>query len=207
MMTSACAVDVGPVRVDASEELAQRLALSIPGDTVRGSLFLGTLDAVRTWAGEAAMLRCVDAGGEPRFKEFFNYPLGAFIRVNAAAAWELAPGCGGWDAAQRLLGQRAATDLLASAAGKALLLLSRCETRRLVGNLPSAYRAAMNHGERSVSWEGFCRGRVTMRRDFMPCAFHEGLLRAVLESTKAREVEVVGSRVDVLDSEYVLSWQ
>ncbi|WNG31048.1 DUF2378 family protein [Cystobacter fuscus] len=207
MQTSACAVDVGPVRVDAAEDLARRLALAIPGDTVRGSLFLGTLDAVRTWVGEAAMLRCVDAGGEPRFMEFFNYPLGAFMRVNAAAAWELAPGCGGWDAAQRLLGQRAATDLLASAAGKALLLLSRCETWRLVGNLPSAYRSAVNHGERSVSWEGFSRGRVTMRRDFMPCSFHEGLLRAVLESTKASGVEVVGSRVDVLDSEYVLSWE
>jgi uncharacterized protein (TIGR02265 family) len=207
MMTSACAVDVGPVRVEASEELARRLALSIPGDTVRGSLFLGTLDVVRTWAGEEAMLRCVEAGGEPRFMEFFNYPLGAFMRVNAGAARVLAPGCGGWDEAQRLLGQRAATDLLASAAGKALLLLSRCETRRLVGNLPSAYRAAVNHGERSVSWEGFCRGRVTMRRDFMPCSFHEGLLRAVLESTKAREVQVVGSRVDVLDSEYVLTWE
>jgi uncharacterized protein (TIGR02265 family) len=129
------------------------------------------------------------------------------MRVNAAAAWELAPGCGGWDAAQRLLGLRAATDLLTCAAGRALLLLSRCETRRLVGNLPSAYRAAVNHGDRSVVWEGMSRGRVIMRRDFMPCAFHEGLMRGVLESTKARGVEVVGTRVDVLDSEYVLSWE
>jgi uncharacterized protein (TIGR02265 family) len=206
MMTGVCAVDEGR-EADASENLARRLALSMPQDTVRGAFFLGMLEVVRSWAGEAAVLRCLDAGGEPRFKDFFHYPLGAFMRMNAAAASELSPGCGGWDEAQRVLGQRAAADLLSSASGKALLLLSRCETDRLVTNLPSAYRVAMNHGERSVHWEGLSRCRVIMRRDFMPCAFHEGLLRGVLEATGARSVEARGWRMDVLDGEYVLSWE
>ena len=35
----------------------------------------------------------------------------------------------------------------------------------------------------------------------------QGLLREVLESTRASGVEVTGSRVDVLDSEYVFSWE
>lgn len=205
-MTSVCAVEEGR-ETDASENLARRLALSMPRDTVRGAFFLGVLEAVRAREGEAAVSRCLEAGGEPRFMDFFHYPLGAFMRMNAAAAYELAPGCGGWDGAQRLLGMRAAADLLASAAGKALLLLSRCETDRLVTNLPSAYRVAMNHGERAVHWEGLSRGRLIMRRDFMPCAFHEGLLRGVLEATRAQSVEVKGWRVDVLDSEYELSWE
>ena len=206
MLTSVCAVDVG-LDEDAAEGLARRLALAMPSDTVRGAFFLGMLSAVRTWAGEEAVLRCVHAGGEPRFMEFFQYPLGAYLRMNAAAAWELAPVCGGWDAAQRLLGQRAASDLLTCAGSKALLLLSRFDTDRLMGSLPSAYRVAVNHGERSVQWEGLSRGRLIMRRDFMPCAFHEGLLREVLESTRASGVEVTGARVDVLESEYVFSWE
>jgi uncharacterized protein (TIGR02265 family) len=168
--------------------------------------FLGMLEAVRSLAGEQEVRRCVEAGGEPRDVEFFNYPVSTFLKVNDVAARVLAPRCGGWVEAQRHMGRRATADMLKSAAGKALLLLSRGETRRLVGNLPSAYRAAVNYGERTVVWEGASRGRVIMRRDFMPCAYHEGVLLAALEGMKARAVEVRGSRVDVLDGEYLVSW-
>jgi len=207
MRTSGCGVEPDLEPGDSLEDLSRRLALAIPGDTVRGTFFLGTLDTVRECRGEAGVRRCLAAVDEPRLMEFFHYPLGTFLRLNEAAVVELAPGGGGWTCAQRRLGRRAAVDLLTSAAGRALVLLSRGETRRLMGNLPSAYRAAVNHGERSVVWEGASRGRVIMRRDFMPCAFHEGVLGAMLESTKARGVVVQGARLDVLDSEYRVEWE
>jgi uncharacterized protein (TIGR02265 family) len=189
------------------EDLEERLALATPADTVRGMFFLGALEAVRALAGEEGVRQCVEAGGEPRFVEFFNYPVGTWLRVNDAAARVLEPRCGGWVEAQRQLGRRATADMLKSAAGKALLLLSRGETRRLMSNLPSVYRAAMNFGERTVIWEGPTRGRIIMLRDFMPCAYHEGVLRAVLEGMKARTVMVCSSRMEVLDSEYLLTWE
>ncbi|WP_199243066.1 DUF2378 family protein [Vitiosangium sp. GDMCC 1.1324] len=192
---------------DLREDLERRLALTTPADMVRGMFFLGMLEVVRTAAGEEGMRRCVEAGGEPRFVEFFNYSVSTFLKVNDTAARVLAPRYGGWEQAQRHLGRRATADMLKSAGGKALLLLSKGETRRLVGNLPSAYRTAVNYGERTVVWEGPSRGRVLMRRDFMPCAYHEGLLLAALEGMNARGVEVRGSRVDVLDGEYLVSWE
>lgn len=201
-----CGVEAGGDAQDLREDLARRLELTTPADTVRGSFFLGALEAVRALAGEEEVRRCIEAGGEPRFVEFFNYPVSTFLKVNDVAAGVLAPRCGGWVEAQRHMGRRAMADMLKSAAGKALLLLSRGDTRRLVGNLPSAYRAAVNYGERTVVWEGASRGRVIMRRDFLPCAYHEGVLMAALEGMKARAVEVRGSRVDVLDGEYLLSW-
>jgi uncharacterized protein (TIGR02265 family) len=174
---------------------------------VRGTLFLGALEVVRALEGEDGVRRCVEAGGEPRFVEFFNYPVEAWLRVNEEAARLLEGRCGGWAEAQRRLGRRATADMLKSTAGKALLLLSKGETRRLLANMPSAYRAAVNFGERTVTWEGPMRGRVLMRRDFMPCAWHEGVLLATLEAMKARAGRVLGTRLEVLDSEYLVSWE
>lgn len=206
MSTNGCGVRMDQDAQELREDLARRLELTQPTDTVRGLFFLGALEAVRVLAGEDGVRPCVEAGGEPRFVEFFNYPVSGFLKMTDAAARVLAPRCGGWEEALRHLGRRATADMLKSATGKALMLLSKGETRRLVASLPSAYRAVVNYGERSVMWEGPSRGRVLMRRDFMPCAFHEGVLLATLEGMKAREVEVRGSRMDVLDSEYVISW-
>ncbi|WNG41224.1 DUF2378 family protein [Archangium violaceum] len=206
MSTNSCGVRANQGAQDLREDLARRLERTQPTDTVRGLFCLGTLEAVRALGGEDGVRRCVEAGGEPRFVEFFNYPVSTFLKVTDAAAQVLAPRCGGWEEALRHLGRRATADMLKSATGKALLLLSKGETRRLVGNLPSAYRAVVNHGERTVVWVGPTQCRILMRRDFMPCAFHEGVLSAALEAMKAREIEVRGSRVDVLDGEYVLSW-
>ena len=62
-------------------------------------------------------------------------------------------------------------------------------------------------GRSKVVWDGPARGRVLMRRDFMPCAWHEGVLLAALEGMKARAVQVRGSRLEVLDSEYLVCWE
>lgn len=207
MHVSGGAVEPGVELEESSEALARRRALAIAGDSVRGGLFLGTLEAVREGVGEAAVRRCLAAGEEPRFLEFFSYPLSTFLKVHEAATAELARGCGGWTQAQRVLGRRAGGDLLTCAGGKALLLLCRGETRRLMNNAPTAYRVAVNHGERSVLWEGLTRGRVVMRRDFMPCAFHEGVLGMMLEATGARGGRVRGTRLDVLDGEYLIEWE
>jgi uncharacterized protein (TIGR02265 family) len=188
------------------EDLERRVALATVADTVRGMFFLGTLEAVRALAGSRGVEACLEAAGEPRFVEFFNYPVSTYLRVNDAAARVLAPLCGGWDEAQRRLGRRSTVDLLKSAAGRALVLVSSGQPRRLVGNLPSAYRAALNYGERTVTWEGPSRGRVFMRRDFLPCAYHEGVLLAALEGMKAQAPQVRGQRLGVLDAEYLVSW-
>jgi uncharacterized protein (TIGR02265 family) len=191
---------------DLREDLEQRVALATVADTVRGMFFLGTLEAVRAVGGARGVEACLEVAGESRFVEFFNYPVSAFARVNDVAARVLAPLCGGWEEAQRRLGRQSTVDMLESAAGRALALVSRGQARRLVGHLPSAYRAAVNYGERTVTWEGPSRCRVLMRRDFLPCAYHEGVLLAALEGLKAPAPQVRGLRLGVLDAEYLVSW-
>ncbi|WPB77519.1 DUF2378 family protein [Archangium violaceum] len=209
MSESACEAEEAEVveAQDLREDLEQRLGLATPTDTVRGTFFLGALDEVRELEGEEGMRQCMEAGGELRFVEFFNYPVGAWLKVNETAARVMEPRCGSWAEAQRRLGRRATADVLKTAAGKALLLLSKGEPWRLLTNMPSAYRAAVSFGERTVTLEGPTRAWVMMRCDFMPCAWHEGVLLGALEAMKARGVRVSGSRLEVLASEYLVSWE
>lgn len=192
---------------DITRDLERRLSLATREDTARGMFFNGVLDAVRTLGGEAAVARCLEASGEKKFVDFFNYPVAAFLELAYAAAEVMGPRFGGFEGALRRMGVQATTDFLSSTAGKTLLLLAAGSPKRLVGNLHSGYRAAVSYGERGVSWTGDKSGLFTMKRDFMPPAYHEGTLQAVIEAVGGSQVKVQGRQVGLLDTEYTLSWQ
>ncbi|NVJ02574.1 DUF2378 family protein [Myxococcus sp. AM009] len=189
-----------------AKELEARLALATKDDTARGLFFNGVVSAVRTMGGDAAVERCLAASGETRFIDFFNYPVSAFLRMSFTAAQMMGPEHGGFDGALRRMGVVATTDFLSSAAGKTLLLLASDSPKRLVGNLHSGYRAAVSYGERAVKWTGDTSGIFTMKRDFMPPAYHEGTLQAVIEAVGGKQVQVHGRQTGPLDTEYTLSW-
>ncbi|AKQ70263.1 hypothetical protein A176_007175 [Myxococcus hansupus] len=190
-----------------ARELESRLALATQDDTARGLFFNGVVSAVRILGGDAAVARCLSASGETRFIDFFNYPVAAFLKMSFTAAQVMAPEHGGFDGALRRMGVVATTDFLSSAAGKTLLLLASDSPKRLVGNLHSGYRAAVSYGERGVKWTGDTTGVFTMKRDFMPPAYHEGTLQAVIEAVGGKQVQVQGRQTGTLDTEYTLSWQ
>ncbi|PTL84151.1 TIGR02265 family protein [Vitiosangium sp. GDMCC 1.1324] len=189
------------------EDLEQRLAMASPSDTARGMFLRATLEAVRTLGDEEAVRCCQQASGEEKLVDFFVYPITANLRMVFAAARMLASHCGGFDEALRQLGYRAGESFLASAAGLALQFLAKGDAKRLVGNLPSAYRAAVSFGVRSVVWTGPTSGQFTMRREFMPYPFHEGLLLGVLGKVKARGARVYGHQLSTLESAYDVSWE
>lgn len=190
-----------------ARDLEKRLSLATKEDTARGMFFNGVVGAVRTLGGEAAVERCLTASGEKRFVDFFNYPVAAFLRLAYVAAQVMGPQFGGFDGALRRMGTQATTDFLGSMAGKTLLLLAAESPKRLVGNLPAGYRAAVSYGERGVSWTGEKSGVFFMKRDFMPPAYHEGTLQAAIEAVGGKQVKVHGRQVGPLDTEYTLSWE
>ncbi|XXF77986.1 DUF2378 family protein [Myxococcaceae bacterium GXIMD 01537] len=189
-----------------ARELEQRLKLATREDTARGLFFNGALDAVKVLGGGPAADRCKEYSGEKSLVDFFNYPIAGFLRLAFAAAQMMGPQLGGFDAAMRRMGMQATTDFLASAAGKTLLVLAGGNPRRLVGNLPTGYRAAVSYGERGVEWTGERAGRFFMKRDFLLPAYHEGVLQAVLESVGGKNVRVRGRQTGPLDAEYEISW-
>lgn len=190
-----------------ARELDERVSLATREDTARGLFFNGALGAVKVLGGESALQRCLDAAGEKKYVDFFNYPVASFLKLAFTAAQVMGPQLGGFDSALRRMGVQATTDFLSSAAGKTLLLLASNNPKRMVGNLHSGYRAAVSYGERGVKWTGDTSGVFTMKRDFMTPAYHEGVLQAVIEAVGGKQVQVHGKKTGPLDSEYSLSWQ
>jgi uncharacterized protein (TIGR02265 family) len=188
------------------EELLLRLALTVPSDRTRGLFPRSTLEAVRE-LGEEAVRRCEWASGEERLVEFLTYPIGTYLRMVFVAARLLEARCGGFDAALRELGQRAARCFLASAAGLTLQLVAGGSVKELVGHLPSAYGFSTGFGTRSVVWTGPTSGRLCMRREFMPYPFLEGVLLGVLDKARARGARVSGRQLSTLESDYEVSWE
>ena len=76
-----------------------------------------------------------------------------------------------------------------------------------MGAAPAGYKAAASYGERSVEWLGDRRARLVMRRDFMPVAFHRGVILAALEPSEARRPLVEARALGLLDAEYDISWE
>ncbi|WP_224247512.1 DUF2378 family protein [Hyalangium gracile] len=197
------------VEVDLGSEglLERHLVLARPEDAVRGMFFNGVLGAVGQLMGEEVARHCRQATGERKHVDFFTYPVASFLRLCLSASGHVGPRLGGCERMLRWLGEQAARDFLGSMAGKTALLLAEGNPKRLLSQLPSSYRAAVSYGERSVMWVGGSRGRVLMRRDFMPPAYHEGVLRGTLLVAGARGVHVQGRPLGLLDSEYEISWE
>ena len=188
------------------EDLALRLSLALPSDAARGAFLQAPLDAVRG-LGEEAVRRCQRESGEASLVDFFTYPVSAHLRMVFTAARLLEARCGGFDAALREVGRRAAERFLSSTAGLVLQLLGAGDIWRLINHLPSTYRASVSFGVRAMRWQGATRGRLTMRREFMPCSFHEGVLLGVLGQARARGAQVRGCQLSTLESDYDISWE
>ncbi|MFP2958199.1 DUF2378 family protein [Myxococcus sp. 1LA] len=196
-----------PLGGDALRELRQRCALATAEDTARGMFFRGILDTVRRIGGSGMEQACRQSLPEKRYVDFFSYPITQFLPLAFQAASLLAEHCGDTAAAHRVMGQKAAHDFLESVAGRTMLMLAYDEPRLLLGQLPTGFLAAVSYGERSMVWTGPRSGRFVMKRDFMPPAYHEGVLRAALEAVGARDIVVQGRELGLLDTEYALSWR
>ncbi|RKI73669.1 DUF2378 family protein [Corallococcus sp. AB049A] len=194
-----------PGSVDADWAVRRMSATDL--DTARGMFFLGVLETVRTGVGEEALANCRAVTEDRRFVGFFNYPVATFLKLSQVAARVLSPRWGGFDEALRQMGMQATRSFLESAVGRTFLLLAAGDPRKLVTNLPSGYQMAVSYGERTVDWKGDGDALLTMRRDFMPPAYHEGVLREVLTMVGARNPRVQGRKLGLLDTEYRISWE
>lgn len=196
-----------PAEPLAEPSLEQRLQLVPPEHTVRGLFLRSVLTAVARQVGEQAWARCQEACGERRVLDFFSYPVASMLRTLYAGAAELAPRVGSQQAAFHLLGEHGTRDFLESTAGRALIRLSGKDLRRLLIHIPTAYRMAVNYGERRVEWRGRHSAVMYMQGDYMPVAYQEGLLYAALERMTGRPPQVQGVRTAPLDSHYTLRWE
>ena len=198
-----------PIAPDLSiGDLADRLQEARPEDTCKGMFFKGVLSAAKALMGEEGESRVQAMLPEKKYVEFFNYPIATFLPATFSAAKMLQPVCGGdFDAAIRRLGEQAITDFLATAVGWTLVSVSSGDIKRMMRAAPTAYRTIVSYGARETTLTSETSCDFKMQRDFMPHAYHEGALTAVLRAIGAKELVVRGEKTGKLDATYHISWK
>jgi uncharacterized protein (TIGR02265 family) len=193
--------------LNTERHLERNLTLVKPEDTARGMFFNGVVDAVRTLSSPEVAQRCREVTGERKHVDFFSYPVASFLKMCLAVVGEVGPRLGGCEKVLRKIGEQSTRDFLSSMAGKTAILLAGGNVKRLLGQLPSSYRAAVSYGERTLVWAGEKNALFVIKTDFMPPAYHEGVILGVLESAGVSGVTVRGRLTGPLDSEYEISWE
>ncbi len=188
------------------QDLAARVAAATPADTSRGLNYSSVFRLLRDHLGEDAARECDPLGKGSRV-DFFKYPIGEYLALAWNAVDRLEATAGGSEAAFELLGRRTIEDHLDSVLGRTLYAIAGRDPHRMVTNLPSGYRATVSYGQRTVEWLDERRARVVFRRDFMPAAFHVGVMRGGIAGMGARAPRVVGRQVGSLDAEFEVSWE
>lgn len=186
----------------------QRLsALATPEDTARGLFFNSMLEAVRSLGDAAALARCQEVLGGQGYMAFFNYPVTQLLRLTGAAVEGLSGRYGGPENAARMLGRRATEDFMSSAVGNAVRMMAGKDLKLFLSSVQAVYRMGAAYGERKVEWCGPTSGQLHMRRNFLPVAYHEGVLEQFLTRFAVRNVTVRGQWTAPLDSLYDFSWE
>ncbi|PTL83170.1 TIGR02265 family protein [Vitiosangium sp. GDMCC 1.1324] len=189
------------------EELAQRLNLVPSRDMARGFVFITTLNAVRSEAGEAVLKRCATAAEGGSFIPFFNYPIRSLLRLFYTAAWELSGKYGGFERAMWHLGARSAPDFMKSAVGKMLMALSGTNVKQLISGIPVAYPTVYDHGSCTLVWTGTTSGQLHLHGNLLPPPFIEGAVVHVLQAVHPQGLFVQVRRVAPTKNVLTVSWE
>ncbi|WNG40907.1 DUF2378 family protein [Archangium violaceum] len=188
------------------KELEQRLAVVGPKDTTRGFLFVAALELVKTEGSADALKRCMEAAGNTNFTAFFSYPVATMLKLSYAAARELSGKYNGFDGAMQQLGFRAAPRFLESTTGKMLLSLVGKDPKRLIDSMPSAYKAAWDHGTCSLTWNGPKSGRLAYV-NAVPVAYFSGSVLQILSAAQLKNAQAIGRQTSLTEFTVDFSWE
>lgn len=187
-----------------SQDLERRLAVVGPRDTTKGFLFGTTLEVVRSQGTAAALKRCAEAAGSAHFTPFFSYPISTLLKLTYAAARELRAPYSSFDGAMQQLGFRAAPRFLESTAGKMLMSLVGRDPRRLIDGMPSAYKAAWEHGRCQLTWGGERNGQLHYT-SAIPVAYFVGSVQQILSSAQLSG-RAVGRQLSLMECTVDFAW-
>jgi len=188
-------------------ELAQRIAICKPEDTVRGFIFKSVYGLVEQRAGSAGVDRVLQQlRGAKMPVDFFSYPVADFLRLLYAAADVLEPQYGSVEDAFRACGASTVTGFFKSYVGNTLWkLIGGGEPKRALSTVHTVYSTLVSYGVREFQDLGDKRGLITFRGDMQPMYFHEGSLTEVLH-VLCGNGKATGRALSLNHVEYTLEW-
>lgn len=189
-------------------DLAQRIALCTPEDTVRGFIFKSVYELVEKRVGGAGVDRMLTNLRIHKMPvDFFSYPAADFLRMLYTAADILEPTCASPTEAIWACGASTVTGFFKSYVGNTLmrLIAGGDDPRRALSTVSTVYSTLVSYGIREFHERGETRGLIVFRQDMQPVAFHEGSLTEVLRVLVGRG-KVTGRALALDHAEYLLDW-
>ncbi|OJH35555.1 TIGR02265 family protein [Cystobacter ferrugineus] len=188
-------------------DLAQRIAICKPGDTVRGFLFKSVYGLVEQRVGSSGtdrMLMQLRINKMP--VDFFSYPAADFLRMLYTAVDLLEPYYGSVDEATRACGGATVTGFFSSYVGNTLMkLVGLGDPKRVFASVDTIYSTLVSYGKRTSEELGPTSLRLHYRGDMQPITFHEGALREALKVLRGNGT-ATGKAMALDYGQYVLEW-
>lgn len=189
------------------DDLARRIALCKPGDTVRGFIFKSLYTLVEKRVGMTGVDRLsMQLRLQKPPVDFFSYPAEDFLRLLYAAADVLEPHYPSVEEALRACGGATVTGFFNSYVGNTLMrLVGLGDPKRVFSSVDTIYSTLVSYGRRSCEDLGPTSLRLHYRGDMQPILFHEGALREALQVLRGNGT-AVGTAVALDYGQYVLEW-
>lgn len=188
-------------------DLAQRVALCKPEDTVRGFIFKSVYGLVEQKAGSAGMDRMLQQLRLNKMPvDFFSYPAADFLRMLYAAVDVLEPLYPTQEDTFRACGASTVTGFFKSYVGNTLWkLIGGGDPKRALSTVHTVYSTLVSYGVREFQDLGGKRGLIVFHEDMQPVWFHEGALTEVLHVLCGNGT-VTGKALALNHAEYTLEW-
>ncbi|WP_375767369.1 DUF2378 family protein [Archangium gephyra] len=188
-------------------DLAQRIAICKPEDTVRGFIFKSVYGLVEQRVGSTGMDRMVLQLRVNKMPvDFFSYPAADFLRLLYAAVDVLEPQYPTLEDSFRACGASTVTGFFKSYVGNTLMkLIGGGDPKRALSTVHTVYSTLVSYGVREFRDLGEKRALITFRDDMQPVYFHEGALTEVL-LVLCGNGKVTGKALALNHAEYLLEW-
>lgn len=188
-------------------DLAQRIAICRPEDTVRGFIFKSVYGLVEQRVGSAGMDRMLHQLRVSKMPvDFFSYPAADFLRLLYAAVDVLEPQYSDIHDVFRACGASTVTGFFKSYVGNTLMkLIGGGEPKRALSTVHTVYSTLVSYGTREFRDLGDKRALITFRDDMQPVYFHEGALTEVL-AVLCGNGRATGKALALNHAEYLLEW-
>lgn len=188
-------------------DLAQRIAVCKPEDTVRGFIFKSVYGLVEQRAGSAGTEKLLLQLRVTKMPvDFFSYPVADFLRLVYAAADILEPQFPSVEDTIRACGASTATGFFKSYVGNTLVkLIGMNDPKRLFTSVDTVYSTLVSYGKRTFEDLGPNRFRLDYKGDMQPIYFHEGTLTEAVRVMRGNG-KVTGTALAINHSQYLFEY-
>lgn len=190
-----------------AQELAGRIALTTPHDTVKGSIFRSVVVELEKRLPDDPRIPELRARYvKSAWRDFSNFPVTEYLTLVYQAAELIEPIVGGFREALTALGHGVALAFLDSAVGKlALTMTSGRDPLAMLSYAASVYAVSASYGRRTYLRRGPHEAVLQLRRDFMPPDYHRGAVRAGVQY-HGHQADVEVESLALLDMDVIVRY-